>query len=288
MRQVVVLAAILGVAAPVTAQNWKGDLQKGDRPAVTGDLHGSISLAWDSKYLWYGFDFYEDKAALHLQTDLSLFDTGFGVSVTGHRAASGGFEDKERWDFAPYYQNSLFKDQPYVTQFRAGWVYYAYPELDESESLDLQEAHLMLSWPSLLPVKGLCPTIASVKMWQAESNSRLADGNGWLHILMLDYGFSIPALVPGRSKDQLVKLHSEVTYNDGFSPTPTRPGNDWRALYRDPDHDWSHAVFGLATDFDFGSGIVFTPGVFYQLTLNNSINEDDQELWASLTLKWSF
>ena len=38
-------------------------------------------------------------------------------------------------------------------------------------------------------------------MWQADSHeSRLADGNGWLHIFMLDYGFSIPSLIPGNLK----------------------------------------------------------------------------------------
>ncbi len=289
MRQAAFLIVILSLAAPLAAQQWKGDLRGGrsTQPGARGDLHGLVSLTWDSKYLWYGFDFYDDKAALHLRTDLNLFDTGFGVAVTGNRAAAGGFEDKERWDFLGYYQNKLFDDQPYVTQFRAGWVYYAYPELNQGESLDLQEAHLLLSWPKLLPIEGLVPTVATIKLWQSDSESALAEGNGWLHILMLDYGFSIPGLIDA-SKQQLVRLHSEVTYNDGFSPSPTRPIDDWRVLYPNPGHDWSHAVFGASTDFDFGSGITFTPGVFYQLTLNNAINEDDEELWAALTLKWSF
>ncbi len=46
------------------------------------------------QYLWRGFDFYDDKSAAHVLTDLSLFDTGFGLSVAGHRAAASGFEDK--------------------------------------------------------------------------------------------------------------------------------------------------------------------------------------------------
>jgi hypothetical protein len=104
---------------------------------------------------------------------------------------------------------------------------------------------------------------------------------------MLDYGF-VPSLISADSPDQLVRLHSEVAYNDGFSPTPARPGNDWRIVYPNPDHDWSHAVFGLSTDFDFGLGITFTPGVFYQRTMDNSIYVDDVELWARLSLMWSF
>jgi hypothetical protein len=283
MRQVVFLAAALATVAPVGAQEWQGDLL-----GIQGGLHGSVAASWDSKYLWRGFDLYEDKSALHLLADLSLFDTGFGISAAGHRAAPAGFEDKERWDFSAYYQNALFKDQPHLTQFKFAWVYYAYPELNAPESLDLQEAGLLLSWPSILPVKGLCPSYALINMWQASEISRLADGNGWLHILMLDYGFSIPSLVGGKSKEQLVKLHSELVYNDGFSPTPRRPYNDWRVLYPNPDHDWSDAVFGASTDFNFGYGLTLTPAIYYQLTMDKSINQDDDELWTALTAKWSF
>jgi hypothetical protein len=283
MRHVVFLVALLLATAPAWAQDWEGDLL-----GIKGDLHGSVGVSLDSKYLWRGFDLYDDKSAVRLDTDLSLFDTGFGVAVGGNRANAGGFEDRERWDFTAYYQNSLFKDQPYLTQYRVGWVYYAYPELNEGESLDLQETHLILSWPNLLPVKGLCPSYELINMWQAQSESRLADGNGWLHIFGLDYGFSIPSMVPGESKEQMVKLHSELVYNDGFSPTPGRPMNDWRIVHRNPDQDWSDAVFGASTDFNLGHGITLTPAVYYQITMEKTINEDSDELWASIGLKWSF
>lgn len=283
MRQGAFLAVILVGAASASAQSWQGDLLN-----FKQDFHASVAVTWGSKYLWRGFDFYDDKGAVHLLTDLSLFDTGFGVAVAGHRAAAGGFEDKERWDFTGYYQNRLFKDEPYLTQFRFGWTYYMYPELNAGESLDLQEGQLMLSWPNILPIKGLVPTYEIVTLWQAHEEGRLADGNGWLHFLMLDYGFSIPNLIGGGSPEQIVKLHSEVMYNDGFSPTPTWPVNDWRMVVTNPDHDWSDAVFGVSTDFNLGSGIAFTPALYYQITLNDTFNQDDNELWASLSLKWSF
>jgi len=283
MRYVVFLVGILALALPAAAKDWEGDLL-----GIKGGLHGSVGVMWDSKYLWRGFDFYEDKSAVHLLTDLSLFDTGFGLSVGANRANSSGFEDKERWDFTAYYQNSLFKDRSYVTRFRFGWTYYYYPELNEGESLDLQEGHLVLSWPDILPVKGLCPTYALINMWPSRSDSRLADASGWLHIFMLDYGFSIPSLIPGPSKEQIIKLHSEVVYNDGFSPTPARRYNDWHTVYASPDHDWSHAVFGVSTDFNFGYGFLFTPAIYYQRTMDRSINDDDDELWASFNVTFTF
>lgn len=283
MKHVVFLVALFGMTAPARAQDWEGDLL-----GLKGGLHGSVGASWDSKYLWRGFDLFDDVSATRAQADLSLGDTGFGVSLGAVRANSSGFEDRQRLDFTAYYQNRLFADQPYMTQYNVGWVYYAYPALNEGESLDMQEAHLILSWPDLLPIKGLCPSYELVRMWQAQEHSRLADGNGWLHILGLDYGFAIPSLIPDLTEQQTIKLHSELVYNGGFSPTPARPRNDWRTVYPNPDHDWSNAVFGVSTDFNFGHGIILTPALFYQVTLDQSINEDQDELWASIGLKWTF
>ena len=97
-----------------------------------------------------------------------------------------------------------------------------------------------------------------------------------------------PASIPGKSQEQIVKLHSELVYNGGFSPTPARPVNDWRILHPNPDHDWSDAVFGVSTDFNFGYGITLTPAVYYQITMDKSINEDNDELWAGITARWTF
>ena len=33
---------------------------------------------------------------------------------------------------------------------------------------------------------------------------------------------------------------------------------------------------------------VLTPAVYYQTTLNNTINEDDDEVWTTLNLRYTF
>jgi len=276
MRRLVFLTVAL-TAAVAAAEQWEGDVQ-----TEQGQLRGMVDVTWDSKYIWRGFDVYDDKSATHLLADLSLFDTGFGVRAVGHRANSSGFEDRERWDFTGYYQNTLFPaDEPAATKFRVGWVYYSYPELNRGESLDLQEGHLVLAWPNLLPVEGLQPSYALIKLWPARSESRLPEAaSGWLHILMLDYAFSIPGLIP-ELPDHIIRLHSEVIYNDGVTPLPEYPN---------PDHDWSNAVFGASMDVALGAdrSLVFTPAVYYQITLNETINQDEDEVWASLSLNCTF
>src|SRR4030042_1381388 len=139
-----------------------------------GELHGSVDLTFTSKYVWRGFDIYDDKSAIHPSIDLDLFGTGFGVNVTAHRANSGEFENGERWDYMLYYYGSLFNEEPYATNYRLAYVYYNYPDMSahKTTSIDLQELQAVLAWPKLLPVTGLVPAYVLVKLWPTNSGTR--------------------------------------------------------------------------------------------------------------------
>ena len=67
--------------------------------AQDSELHGSVDLTYQSKYIWRGFDVYGDKSAIQPSLDLDLFGTGLGFNVMGHRANSSGYEAAERWDY---------------------------------------------------------------------------------------------------------------------------------------------------------------------------------------------
>jgi len=92
---------------------------------------------------------------------------------------------------------------------------------------------------------------------------------------MLDYG--LETTCPISNQPRVWKLHSEVVYNDGVHPGG---GN--------ADQDWSNAVFGISTDVDLGSNLTFTPGVYHQVTMDESVNDDKDETWAVLSLKYKF
>ena len=81
--------------------------------AQTGELSGKVDVTYGSKYLWRGFDVFNDKSAIHPSVDLNLFDTGFGLNVVGHRANSDGHEINERWDYTLYYQGYAFGGERY-------------------------------------------------------------------------------------------------------------------------------------------------------------------------------
>jgi hypothetical protein len=264
MRKVVLLTAVLFLTAGALAQEQN-----------KGELHGVVDVTYQSKYIWRGFNVYDTTSAFQPSIDLDLFGTGFGVNVMGHRANASGFEDRERWDYTLYYQNMLCADQSYATMYRLGWVYYNFPHIP-SKWADLQELQMVLAWPKILPVKGLVPAYVLVKLWPSSSDS-LVDGaaSGFAHIFMLDYG--LETTCPITNQPRVWKLHSEVVYNDGVDP---------RGI--GVDHDWSNAVFGVSTDVDLTKNLIFTPAVYYQITMDKSVNLNKDETWAALSMKYKF
>ena len=263
MRQVVLFVAIILMAAAVPAR-------------AQDELHGAVDVTYQSKYLWRGIDVFDDKSAIQPSVILDLYGTGFGVSVEGHRANTSEYEAGERWDYTLFYKNALFGGESYATQYMLGWRYFNFPDMS-SQAFDLQEIHAVLSWPEILPVEGLVPTYVLVKLWPAEGNSTVGgNASGFAHIFMLDYALPIEGLLPD-VPEQVLRLHSEFVFNDGVDP---------RGI--GVDHDWSNAVFGIATDFELAENVTLTPAVYHQVTMDKSINPDSDETWVTLGMKYEF
>jgi hypothetical protein len=256
--------------------------------AQDSELHGSVDMTYQSKYIWRGFDIYNDKSAFQPSLDLDLFGTGLGVNVMGHMANASGHVDGERWDYSLYYQNGINMDETYAMMYRVGWVYYNFPHISQSWA-DLQEMHAVLSMPKAIP-GGLVPSYVLVKLWPNSSGALVASNldlsksppqpsrgsaSGWAHIFMLDYPLTIGGILPD-TPEQVLNLHAEFVYNDGAGPGG-----------QDVDHDWSNAVFGVSTGFKLSEDLVLTPGVFHQISMEKTV-DDQNETWANLSLTYKF
>lgn len=284
MRKIALLTVVLAAAATAPGQDWERDLL-----LPQGSLHGMVGVVYDTQYVWRGFRVFDNKGAVHILGDVNLFETGFGISAAKHLSTSSDFERWRRLDFTAYYQNGVFAGERYATNFRVGWVYYNYPSMSR-HYYDLQEAQAILSWPNILPIKGLCPSYVAIRLWPssgyddgsliAANARRGGSASGWMHIFMLDYGFTIPGVIP-RVEEHLIRLHGEIVYNDGVTPLANRIASTW-----------THFVLGASTDIDLGHNLTLTPAVYYQRAVETALwelNSDNQnEIWASMGLKYSF
>ena len=283
-KSLVTAVFLLAMAGIVQAQN--------------SELHGSVDLTYQSKYVWRGFDVYGDKSAVQPSIDLDLFGTGLGVNVMGHRANSSGFEAAERWDYTLYYQNMLSPDQAHATMYRLGWVYYNFPQ-GHNQDADLQELHAVLSFPKVIPC-GIVPSYVLVKLWPNSSGSMVAKkfdlagepeynpmvskfvppqsrgtASGWAHIFMLDYPLKVGGILPD-TPEQVFNLHTELVFNDGVGPAG-----------QDVDSDWSNVVFGISTGVNLSEELVLTPGVYHQISMEKTV-DNQNETWATLSLTYKF
>lgn len=265
MKKRILVAAVVLAAIGAAAQ------------AQDGALHGYADVTFSGKYVWRGFDIFEDKSAIHPGVDLSL-GSGWGINVTGHRANASGFETGERWDYNLYYGNKLLDGD---IQYRLGYIYYNYPDLS-SGTADLQEVHAIISLPKICPF-GTVPSYVLVKLWPSESGSLVGarspsggTASGFAHIFMLDYAWTVGGIMPD-TPEQVLNLHAEAIYNDGVGPNGANV-----------DHDWSNAVFGVSTDLDLADNVALTPGIYHQITMDKSVNDDKDETWVSLGLRYQF
>jgi len=260
--------------------------------AQDGELTGSIDVRYRSAYTWYGIDRapkIHGRGATESTLDLDLYGTGFGVSTkwvlmnsSSVGNSGGSMVDAEELWLTLTYGGSCLEYETYATNYTIAWTYYDFPDMPSSLS-DTQELFASLSWPEICPT-GVVPSYTIVRMWKSESGRPSSpsdardvptnDISGWVHILGFGYDLPIEDLLPDLP-EQILHLSAAAVWNEG-------------AGFTNVDHDLSHFVFGVSTDFDLGNDLTLTPGVYHQNTPERSVNADEDLTWASLGLKYAF
>jgi hypothetical protein len=263
--------------------------------AQEGELTGTLDVTYRSAYTWYGIDRLvgvHGRGATESTLDLDLYDTGLGASVkwilpnTSSVDNSGSLVNAEELWFTLNYSGSCLEYETYATNYTVGWTYYDFP--DNPSSLgDTQEVFASLSWPKICPA-GIVPSYTIVRMWKSESGPHITSGppvgsnpthdiSGWVHIAGLGYDLPVEDLLPDLP-EQILHLSAALVWNEGAGASGV-------------DHDLSHFVLGVSTDFDLGNNLTLTPGVYHQRVFEKVIyqaNKDRDLTWASVGLKYSF
>jgi hypothetical protein len=248
--------------AVVVLLSVAGLLQAQDKLGVT------LDTTYASKYIWRGFDLFDDKSAFQPSIDVDLFGSGFSFNLWSAQPTTGGNVNGEEWDYTMTYANSFFDGERYKTDYSVSYVYYNFPDNPQNVG-DAQEVNAVFSWPDLCPM-GVVPHYALIRMWPSKGGGPAADLGGFIHVFGFGYDFDVPGL-----PDQSMTFTWDMTYNDG---TGLGDGS--------VDHDWSHMVWGLSTAVDFGPG-KFTPALYWQKSMDSSVNTED-EFWTTLSYSISF
>jgi hypothetical protein len=283
---VLLTAAILfGMVAPVLAQE--------------GDLHGDVGYTYDTMHVWRGYMTWGQHSGSNLFIDLDFFGSGFHLETishyangTGHNPDGLGFNNEQRWDYSLYYAGMVNPDDTYATKYMVGYRYFNYPQMSARHSnqcIDLEEIYAGVAFPNLLGVKGLVPGWAIIKAWPAMHDTVVGGENpnggayeGWANVIMLDYALPLENISSEVPKQDL-NFHLETVYNNHVDP---RPGGSYTSS------DWTHVMATISTDFDLGSGFIFTPGFNYQITFEDDsfkgVSPKHDIAWATLTIKYKF
>ena len=272
MKKGILLAVIISLCAAGFAQ------------AQEGELSGSLDVTYLSAYTWYGFDMFpgaHGEGATRTTLDVDLYGTGLGLSARWIRAntaavdAHGGgvsFENGEELWLTLSYSNSCFEYETYATDYSVGWVNYDYPD-EPSKIKDAQEMFATFSWPEICPA-GVVPSLTLVRLWASQSRAVGNDLSGWVYILGLGYDLPVEDILPDLP-EQILHLSLAMVWNEGAGAAGV-------------DHDYSHTVFGVSTDFDLGNNLTLTPGIYHQNTPEKSDNPDEDITYATVGVRWAF
>jgi len=267
----ILLAGIFtaGLGTEVSGQQW--EQKYWGQEAQRDKLEATFTTKVVSKYIWRGFDKFDDRGAVQPSINLDWFDSGFSTRVWGSIPLSDGFVNDEEIDYVVAYSGSFWDDTLYATDYSVNWIHYDFPNTF-SRHKDVQEGGVGFSWPGsfVLGEYPLVPSYYVGKLWPARSNAVNRREGGWIHILGLGYDFPVFGVMV---EQQQVHLSSEIVYNDGMGQ-----GN--------VDQDWSHVVLGIATSMDRGGAIVKLE-LNYQISIEETVNDED-ELWCGLSISYNF
>ena len=119
--------------------------------------------------------------------------TGFGVKVTHRSSTSSGYVNKQRFDYRPYYKNSIFDGETYATNYDISVGYEHYYGDAQDKANTTWEWVGILVWPNLLP-EGFLPCYIAHYEYAASGGDVSNYTTGWIHRFLLTYALDTDLL----------------------------------------------------------------------------------------------
>jgi len=185
--------------------------------------------------------------------------------------------DATEFNYTLAYDTIICEDEVHATRVTAQYVYRDFIDRPD-EAADDYEIGVRLAWPDLCPTGDVTPSYYVGRIEPAAGSAGTNSAgvakpdlpihyDGWIHIFGVSYDLKVPGLTVD-TPEQVFTLSAAAVYNDGFAGAGV-------------DHDWSHALFSVSTDFELAENVSVTPGFYYQSSWEDTVNPED-EMWVSI------
>ena len=255
-------------ASTLLAQADSGSAIAPVESSAAEGLSISVTGDWASKYMFRGFDILDDSGAWQPSVDIGLWDTGLHLnwwaSYSSHDrgkdlSCTTDRHDLDEHDYGIYWEGSIAE---YI-DVTLGFWYYDFIHLDSDS--DFYEWYGVFTL-SQLP---LSPYFGAYYGHEKHDNT---SGEGWNTTFGVSHAVPLGGLTFCGSDPLALDLAADVWYNGG---------------QYNVDTGWTHATFGGSITIPLAENLEFTPGVHYQLSMEDTVNEED-EWWATLSLAYTW
>lgn len=229
-------------------------------------LDVTLDLTYRSKSLSKGILGYGSSPAIVESVDLEFWDSGFGIGVTHQWATNGGWVSKDKFKYDVYYKSSLFDDTLLHTDYKLRWRYKSFYKRP-ARNKDSQQLMLKMEWPKVLGIENLYPYGKIYYEWPGGRHYDNHDCSAWLYLIGLGYDLAVDGW------DEPICFGADIMYRGGGG---TR------------DHDWSHATIGMSSEFAMTENISFEPQLYYQVSMEDSVCQENDIFYCYLSFKYKF
>ncbi|AQQ69884.1 hypothetical protein SMSP2_00218 [Limihaloglobus sulfuriphilus] len=299
MKKLTLLIAMIGMTAGAFAM---------DEVGVT------LDATYMSKYLWNGYDIYDDKGAYEVGVMMDFGETGFygGVSyinalssgnVYAGPMATGGMPayNLAEFDYKLGYKSVVLEGEALESTYDLKYVYHDLGDWPSGwgapDECDFQEVSIYVEMPNL-DLAGIKPHFSVLYTWDGFDGGTKdtftgyygAIGTGWISAVGLSYDLVTDGFT-AENPEQVFTFVGDVVYSSSVADfNSTTLGSQ--------ESGWTHFVVGCQTDFNMFNGVL-TPGVYYQTAFSGSRQDlkpsfgagdslIDNDLYATVTYSLSF
>lgn len=237
------------------------------------DLTLTLDSTFSSHYLWNGYDIVD---AASWQPSLEVGYSNYFMGIWGQFSMERGFESSDELDYYVGYGNTVLEEESYVLSYSLTYTYFDYPNSDskpgDDEVADGQEIRFDISLDNLLHLakRPLLVSYGVAYEWEGKDVPSSFYGPGWIHSLGVSYALDFTPILSAQ-EEQAISISLSTFYNDGVFGS---------------DHDWSHTLLTLSTDFEWGA-MYISPSIGYQWSYEDTVNEED-EFYGQLALGIEF